>query len=324
MQWIQLQSHYEMCPRYPVNCTYNCGQLLPRNQIADHIGRQGTCPISLLECDFKDSGCQFRGTRIELLKHIEISTASHLSLIMMEQVRTKQSVDNTKQELQTTKQRMESELATTRTKLEGDQAATRDELAATRGELAATKQKLADTEQKLADVELKLSEELNRRSLSLPPHQPEQFIHAWRIEKWSQKVSHETGFLIPSKTFYVYPGYHLHLRGCGRVSPGDAVSHLGVYLCPSRGKFDFTITWPFPFTFVLEVVDQQPDGKNISRTYSPPHTAGLQSPMSSGVGTEKIASYETLNSRCYVKADTILIKLTVRQEEIQPTSCRQQ
>ena len=69
MEWKELQDHYKKCPKYPVKCTYNCGETVARYKMTDHVGHQGTCPSSLLDCKFKNMGCLFRGNRSDLAKH---------------------------------------------------------------------------------------------------------------------------------------------------------------------------------------------------------------------------------------------------------------
>ena len=280
LELVELQDHYEMCEMYPVQCVNDCGKILARHQMDSHIDRQGTCPNTLLDCDFKNSGCEFQGKRSDLSKHIEFNVVSHLSLVAMK-------------------------------------------LTTTTEELEATKERLAEAEDKLADMELQHYEELNRRSLSLPPDQPKKFIHTWRIETWSQKVQAAERNTNPVKDihsdpFYVYPGYHLRLLAYPNGDRDSAVSCLGTFLVATEGKFDTRVEWPFPFSFDLEVVDQQSNGNDIFHELSPPYESALgYSTRSSGWGTPEMATHNILGTRCYIKDDTILIRLTVHMKKLQ-------
>ena len=206
MEWKELQDHYKKCPKYPVKCTYNCGETVARYKMTAHVGDQGTCPNSLLDCKFKNIGCPFRGKRRELLVHIKDDSENHFSLMA--------------------------------------------------NKLVATEQELEETKSKLTVVE-------SRRNFSLPVKSSDSFVYSWRIENWSQKILEAaTGVrkYIRSNPFYVPPGYHLYLAV--HANYGDT-SNLGVFLYPTEGDFDGGIKWPFPFSFTLELVDQQPDGKNF-------------------------------------------------------------
>lgn len=179
MKAVELQDHSMECDMYPVNCSYDCDEMVPRHLMADHVGRQGTCPNSPLVCDFKNNGCQFQGTRAELLQHIESNITIHLTLIAIELSATRQTLEVTVQELTNTKRNLTHELAVTKQTLGEELAETKqkledelvkkkrmeDELAASiqrmGDELGDTKQKLAETEHRLADVESKLREKLN-------------------------------------------------------------------------------------------------------------------------------------------------------------------
>ena len=257
MEWKELQDHYKKCPKYPVKCTYNCGETVARYEMTAHVGNQGTCPNSLIDCKFKNIGCSFKGKRRELSVHIKDDAESHFSLMA--------------------------------------------------NRLVATEQELEETKSKLAMV-------VSHRNFSLLVKSPESFVHTWRIENWSQKILEAKARVkefTMSNLFYVPPGYHLHLRALATVLIDDNC-YLGVYLFATEGDFDGVIKWPFPFSFTLEVVDQQPAGKNISFKFSPPYRRALQDPATSVVGAGKqMASHETLETQCYIKDDAVIIKLTV-------------
>ena len=296
MEWMELAAHYLTCLLYPVGCVYSCGQTLARDQMEDHTGRQGNCPNSVLSCDFRDNGCQFEGKRHELLRHIESNTANHLSLIAKELRTTKLVLEKTEQKLEKTEQKLEK-----------------------------TEQKLACTESRLLEMESQLCEELIRRNYSLPPVlTASKFVHKWRIENWSEKVTQAKlekpgENLIKSSSFYVYPGYHLYFR----VYPVNVIdvntfeNYVGVYLYPSRGEFDERLVWPFPFSFDFAIIDQQLAGENVVHQFSPPYKDALNL----GIGTKRVGwgkprfvSLKHLESRHYIKDDSIVCELTIHMK----------
>ena len=275
VEWNVLQDHYKKCPNYPVMCTYTCGEMVARYKMADHIGHQGTCPSSLLECQFKNMGCLFKGNRSDLVKHGKDDADSHCSLLACKLVATEQELEETK-----------SKLA----------------IISDRG---------------LSNSTLMRNREF-LKGLFLPVNPPDSFVHKWRIENWSQKILEAKAGVekyTDSSPFYVPPGYHLYLKA--GISQVDDDSHLGIYLCVTTGDFDGSIKWPFPFSVTFEVVDQQPDAKNISHRL-PQYQKKLKNPATGGSqkgwGAPKMGSLETLETRCYIKDDAIIIKLTVHMK----------
>ena len=319
MEWRDLAAHYLTCLLYPVGCIYLCGQTLARGQMEDHTGRQGNCPNSILDCDFSDNGCQFEGKRHELLMHIESNTANHLSLIAKELRTTKLKLEKTEQKLENTEQKWkktEQKLEKTEQKLEK----TEQKL-----ETTSTEQKLAGTESRLSEVESQLCEELIRRKYSLPPVlTASKFVHKWRIENWSEKVIQAKlekpgENWINSGSFYVYPGYHLHLG----VYPVKVIddktfeNYVGVFLFPSRGEFDERLVWPFPFSFGLAIIDQQLAGENVVHRFSPPYKNALNLGIGMkalGWGESRFVSHKRLESHRYIKDDSILCELTIHMK----------
>ncbi|XP_062518493.1 TNF receptor-associated factor 6-like [Corticium candelabrum] len=283
MKQAELKDHYEECDEYPIECRYKCGMMVQRCQMKDHIGRQGTCPNSLLDCDYEDNGCQFRGNRHDLCKHIENNIGLHFSLIAS-------ALKKTKEELK----------------------ATKEELTETRDELEETKNELAETRDELTEARVQLSEEIHRRSLSLLPQTPKQFLFTWTIDNWQEKSraskEEKSGMeWITSSFFYVYPGYHLYIDTYPNGDQAANRGHLGVFLYTTGGDFDRTLSWPFPYSFDFELIDQQVGGENIC-LHVPPDALGLSY---RGYGSPQFASHQELESGCYIKDDSIRIKLCV-------------
>ncbi|XP_062514736.1 TNF receptor-associated factor 6-like [Corticium candelabrum] len=268
MEWRNLEAHHLTCLQYPVDCIYLCGQTLARSQMEDHTGRNGNCPNSILDCDFRDNGCSFKGKRDELLRHIESNTTNHLSLMATE-------------------------------------------LKATKLKLKETEAKLAGTESRLEEVESQLGGELIRMEYSFPPGR---FLHKWRIKNWSEKVTQaklqKPGEMkIRSSSFYVYPGYHLYLQLTPFRSNQGTETYIGLHLFATSGTSDEKLVWPFPFSYVLEVVDQQSAENTLPREIHPPHTN--MTAGGSGWGFASFCSHEKLLSHHYIKDDSILIKVTI-------------
>ena len=170
---------------------------------------------------------------------------------------------------------------------------------------------------KLADVEKELSEESEQRKLVMPTGQ---FVYIWKIDKWQQKVDNaKEERLLESNAFYIDPGYHMFIKAypCSLHTSSDlGGNELGLFLSPTTGDFDAHVDWPFCKSFTLSVVDQQLGGQDISISTSP-HSQDQRnlycaSPTSSGLGWKSFGTHEKLKTRCYIKDDAVLIKLSVK------------
>ena len=160
-------------------------------------------------------------------------------------------------------------------------------------------------------MEKELSEESEQRKLVMPTGQ---FVYMWKIDKWQQKVDNvENEMCLKSNSFYVDPGYHMFIRAypCSQhISSDRGGKGLGLFLSPTTGDFDAHVDWPFSKSFTLSVVDQQPGGQDST---SPPlQGVGFASPTSNGLGWKCFITHEKLKTRCYIKDDVVLIKLSVK------------
>lgn len=211
-----LDGHHEDCEKFPVQCVCNCDAMIPRGEMDEHVSRQGSCPSSQLDCDFKEVGCQFRGKRDDLHDHLETRTSYHLFLVVVD---SKDQQKETKRELKTTKLEQ-----------------TKCELQQTKCELAKTNDEFEKTKRELADVK----GQLNMTSSHTMP----QGLIVWKIEKWSKRVeAAKKGNckVIYSQPFYVDPGYHFTFSTYPNALQEAHAGHLGVYLKPVEGTFDSMI-----------------------------------------------------------------------------------
>ncbi|XP_062519287.1 TNF receptor-associated factor 6-like [Corticium candelabrum] len=301
---VEMEDHYEECDQYPIDCTYKCGMMVQKCRMERHIGRQGTCTKILLDCDFKDNGCQFQGYRHDLYKHVENNIGLHLSLIAS-------ALKETKEKSAANELKLEHELNIATRELK----ATKDELTKTRKELRetkdelekTTKEELEKTRKELTEATAKISRESHRRCLSLLPQISEKFLFTWTINNWHEKMRALNNYALFSNPFYVPPGYHLYLKAYPNGGNAYSRGYLGLYLFSTEGDFDNEVKWPFPFSCDFELVDQQVDRRrSICMEISPPYP-----PLHDGYGYREIVSHDRLKSRCYIKNNAICIKLHV-------------
>ncbi|XP_066936252.1 TNF receptor-associated factor 3-like [Clytia hemisphaerica] len=75
--------HLETCGFVTVPCELDCGEFVLRKNITNHVDT--ICPM-ISSCEYKDSGCYFKGTKLQVDNHIAQSANMHLSLEMKSEI----------------------------------------------------------------------------------------------------------------------------------------------------------------------------------------------------------------------------------------------
>ena len=73
------QSHWEVCPCFPVTCPNGCQLVLPRQSLEVHCSLH--CPKSLVDCSFRSVGCTVRVAREDTSAHVSQNLLSHVALL---------------------------------------------------------------------------------------------------------------------------------------------------------------------------------------------------------------------------------------------------
>ena len=74
-------NHWPVCEFYPLQCPNSCGEDIARNTLENHI--TDDCPMTIIECEYKEFGCKEQCPRKEMLVHLRNSGAAHESLKMI-------------------------------------------------------------------------------------------------------------------------------------------------------------------------------------------------------------------------------------------------
>lgn len=92
-----IPTHLRTCLLYPVICANACGEIIPRNKIANHYSNECFCrPV---DCMFKHLGCDVQVAAGELDKHMSTALQNHLSLVMKDSLETKHELKETQKKL---------------------------------------------------------------------------------------------------------------------------------------------------------------------------------------------------------------------------------
>ena len=69
-------NHLPVCPFYPIDCPNKCGKVLQRQHTEKHVSDE--CPLTVVDCVFKDIGCSVRLPEKDMPAHVADSVSAHL------------------------------------------------------------------------------------------------------------------------------------------------------------------------------------------------------------------------------------------------------
>ena len=82
-------NHAPVCKCRPVSCPNSCGaDSLPHQHVEEHVSSY--CPLSYVECEFSDAGCDAKVQRKDLPSHLTDNIVTHMSLLAAENRKFKQ------------------------------------------------------------------------------------------------------------------------------------------------------------------------------------------------------------------------------------------
>ncbi|KAK3092356.1 hypothetical protein FSP39_001850 [Pinctada imbricata] len=144
----------------------------------------------------------------------------------------------------------------------------------------------------------------------------------WKIKDYSRRKQDAiTGRTLSlySQPFYTSrTGYKM----CARVYlNGDGMgrgTHLSLFFVIMRGEYDTLLSWPFKQKVTLMLLDQDTGTRHLSDTFRPdPSSSSFRKPtteMNVASGCPLFVSHAVLETRTYVREDTIFIKIIVDTE----------
>ena len=84
-------NHSPVCKCRPVECPNSCGtNNLQHQHLEEHVSTQ--CPLSYMECEFSDAGCDAKVYRKDLPSHLGENMVTHMSLLARENRKLKQQL----------------------------------------------------------------------------------------------------------------------------------------------------------------------------------------------------------------------------------------
>ena len=101
-------SHAPECKCRPVECPNSCGASdLQHQHTEEHVSSQ--CPLTPVECEFSDAGCDAKVYRRDLSSHLSDNMITHMSLLARENRKLKQQLKTQEQQLKTQEQQLKTQ-----------------------------------------------------------------------------------------------------------------------------------------------------------------------------------------------------------------------
>jgi TNF receptor-associated factor 4 len=267
-----LTQHYVECPKYPVDCEYDCGEVVAREEMEEHISLQGTCLNCPLECEFHDIGCEFRGRRQELCRHVQTNSTGHIHLVLTEMQGMKHKMQEMKRKLDY----MERELS--------DESKQR-KLGMPPGQFIYT-WKIDNWQQRVDNSEV------NNLITSRPFYVDPGYRMVIKAYLGGQRDEH-----------FVSDIGVIGLYLCLDCSLDDQVNR------PFSRSFTLAVV---DQQLDGQDISKTASSRSASRYIAGPTSSRAGWPSSRGAGWASFASYEQLHTRHYVKEDTVIIRLSVK------------
>ena len=285
----QREQHNDQCGYVSKPCVNECGQVVMSKDMGNHKTKD--CPLRIAACEHYGARIKLELLRphhlLECRKYPVLCTYKCGMVVAREGMKEHKRLQGT-----CPNSPLHCEFHEVACKFTGKRQHLNKHIeTSSTGHIHLVLAEMRGIKRKFADVEKELSEESEQRKLVMPTGQ---FVYMWKIDKWQLKVA--------------YP--------CSLHTSSDlGGNELGLFLSPTTGDFDAHVDWPFSKSFTLSVVDQQLGGQDISISTSP-HSQDQRnlycaSPTISGLGWKSFGTHEKLKTRCYIKDDAVLIKLSV-------------
>ncbi|XP_065901180.1 TNF receptor-associated factor 4-like [Dysidea avara] len=105
-QFITSSQHKDQCPRFPLRCPNKCKvRGVPREDMEAH---KKDCPLEMVQCDYRNVGCEETMIRRKRKKHDDDHMEDHLHMVKRRLVETEDELTTTKDKLQVTESRLMS------------------------------------------------------------------------------------------------------------------------------------------------------------------------------------------------------------------------
>ena len=246
------------CPSYPLTCPNQCGATVKRAQLPHH---DRECPLSVVDCPFKEAGCSAVMERKEITHHHQQEHVGHLlsafqylhdelSSIKLQLHTTQENQQAMAKELQKTKK----DLADANMEFQKQKTSVNLITSTLRTELGFFHPSCSCEAFALECAKTQLAIMTDRSKAFLRPNSP---ALTFRLTNYSKLKQSNRPWHSPP--FYIREGYKMciavHLNGDQEGSG----THISVHIHLMAGEYDSKLKWPLAYNeeISISLVQQQ-------------------------------------------------------------------
>ena len=253
------------CPSYPLTCPNQCGATVKRAQLPHH---DRECPLSVVDCPFKEAGCSAVMERKEITHHHQQEHVGHLlsafqylhdelSSIKLQLHTTQENQQAMAKELQKTKK----DLADANMEFQKQKTSVNLITSTLRTELGFFHPSCSCEAFALECAKTQLAIMTDRSKAFLRPNSP---ALTFRLTNYSKLKQSNRPWHSPP--FYIREGYKMciavHLNGDQEGSG----THISVHIHLMAGEYDSKLKWPLAYNEEISVSLMQLHSSSTSST----------------------------------------------------------
>ena len=139
----------------------------------------------------------------------------------------------------------------------------------------------------------------------------------FRLTEYQNKKENNEEFYSPS--FYTGHGYYMNVWVYAYGNGSGEGSHVSVYAYFLKGKYDTKLKWPFAGTVTITLLNQERDDDHYENIMTISSTENLKPGTAiDNWGYPKYIPHSELNSKPYLRDDTLYFKVSVEVDSYKP------
>ena len=309
------QSHWSVCPSFPLSCPNNCNLVFQRQELEQHVRQD--CPLTLVNCDFHITGCGVRLPRRDMAYHINGHITEHMCLLQA------YTTTHPGEHVAVCMGLMVSIIQ----KVVIENALTHSQLQESKEELRKSHDQLCE----LQESHEQLQQIVTAQEAILTAHQQTLERVTYTGELPCDFTMTEFKCKTENDAYWCSSPFYTHTHGykmCIKVyangdGSGKGTKNLSVYAYLMQGPFDDELLWPFQGAITVQLLNQLEDQNHhtftihFTETTEPKYISRVKSgkQAGSGWGSHKVISHAKLvldskGNRQYLKDDQLKFRIS--------------
>ena len=257
--------HTQSCTHYPIPCPNKCDvETIPRCGIEEHLS---VCPLELIECKFREAGCDIKVARRDLKQHMEESQQHHLlSASLLNLKLTKEVIAEKEQQLASKEQQLK-EQAKLIVEKEKQIVKMKQKLSEKERQVTEKDKIIKEKDKQLLEFGVQLTKLAMETKISVDHlHKGKSTYLELTLEKFIKHQANSSRGDWYSEAF-LCGGYKLKFNVEAKVRPAHEVPIMPVYFQLQRGDQDSKLKWPVMFAVTIQLLNQLSDRNHHEELY---------------------------------------------------------